>query len=287
MSPPPIRKWSATAVGLSLLLVSSGCHRTPSPVAPLPPVHRTANPAGATAFPAINPVLARWTPTLEPFEGRRGLTTQRVALTFDGCYDPQGAALILKTLAQHHVHCTFFLAGYFLNHFPQSARAIADAGMELGNHSYNHPHFSKLTDTQIRSQLDRTEALIRKTCGRSAKPLFRYPYGDSDRHVQKIVAGRGYQAIQWTLDSLDSVGKPKSAQFVAKRVTGKIKPGSIVLMHVSCAESAKALPQIFAYLDKKGIQVVPVSEILLSKPNAPRRLAKTQIHPVSQPKKTG
>jgi hypothetical protein len=37
-------------------------------------------------------------------------------------------------------------------------------------------------------------------------------------------------------------------------------------MHVSCVTSAEALPRIFAYLDKTGAQVVPVSELLLRLP---------------------
>ena len=101
-------------------------------------------------------------------------------------------------------------------------------------------------------------------CGRGARPLFRYPFGDSDRRVRAVVAGEGYQGIHWTLDSLDSVGKPKDADFVVKRILSKIKPGSITLMHVSRVESAKSLPQIFDYLDSQGIEVVPVSELLLS-----------------------
>jgi peptidoglycan/xylan/chitin deacetylase (PgdA/CDA1 family) len=72
---------------------------------------------------------------------------------------------------------------------------------------------------------------------------------------------KGYQPIGWTLDSRDSVGKPKSANFVAKRIIAQIKPGYITLMHVSYRHSAEALPRIFAYLDKQGLESVPVSEL--------------------------
>jgi peptidoglycan/xylan/chitin deacetylase (PgdA/CDA1 family) len=124
-------------------------------------------------------------------------------------------------------------------------------------------------------EITSAEAEISKICGRSPRPLFRYPFGDSDKRVRALVASLGYQGIHWTLDSLDSVGKPKNADFVVGRILSKIKPGSITLMHVSRVESAKSLPRIFDYLDKNGIQVVPVSELLLSSANQnrPRTLA--------------
>ena len=35
-------------------------------------------------------------------------------------------------------------------------------------------------------------------------------------------------------------------------------------MHVSCVTSAEALPRIFDRLDQMGMQVVPVSELLIA-----------------------
>jgi peptidoglycan/xylan/chitin deacetylase (PgdA/CDA1 family) len=253
------RRAAALLCALPLL---AGCHGAPADSA-LPGPGK--NPIPASPNTAPNPAVASWQPTTRLFD--RGMNTPaKVALTFDAGADPDAVPLILQTLAEHHVHATFFLTGKFCELFPDQCRAIADAGMELGNHSFSHPHFTKETDEEIRSQLERAEAAIVKACGRGAKPLFRFPYGDSDRRTRDLVAALGYQPIHWTLDSLDSVGKPKSADFVAARILGKIKPGYITLMHVSRVESAKALPRIFDYLDKTGVQVVPVSELLLNQP---------------------
>lgn len=190
----------------------------------------------------------------------------KVALTFDAGSDAKAVPLILKTLEERHVHATFFLTGQFCEKFPAECRAIADAGMELGNHSYRHPHFTRLSDAHIQEELERAEAAIVKACGRGAKPLFRFPYGDSNARTQRIVAASGYQAIHWTLDSLDAFQKPKTVDFVANRIDTRVKPGYITLMHVSCVTSALALPRIFDQLDQLGAQVVPVSELLLSAP---------------------
>jgi peptidoglycan/xylan/chitin deacetylase (PgdA/CDA1 family) len=221
--------------------------------------------------PIANPALATYQPTTHLFDRGAKTAPAKVALTFDACYSKAGTHLILQALAEHHLHCTFFLAGFYSNHYPESAREIADAGMEIGNHSYSHPHFTKLTDAQVLEQLDRSEDSITSACGRGARPLFRFPYGDSDRRTLQLVVASGYQPIHWTLDSLDSVGKPKSAEFITKRIESKIKPGSITLMHVSYLESAKALPHILDYLEKNGYQVVPVSELLLDQQEKDRK----------------
>ncbi|HZP80396.1 MAG TPA: polysaccharide deacetylase family protein [Chthonomonadaceae bacterium] len=230
-----------------------------------------SKPAVMAPKPANSPTnaaLAFWKPT--PTELREAPEMPpRVALTFDAGSDAKAVPILLKTLAEHRVRATFFLTGKFCEKFPRECRAIAEAGMELGNHSYSHPRFTKLSAEEIRRQLERAEAAIVKACGRGAKPLFRFPYGDRDRRTCALVAKAGYQPIAWTLDSLDSFGKPKSAAYVADRITRKVKPGYITLMHVSCVGSAEALPQIFAYLDKIGAQVVPVSELLLSRPLPP------------------
>jgi peptidoglycan/xylan/chitin deacetylase (PgdA/CDA1 family) len=245
------------------------------PVAAHPrPIH-TARPAtpgpgsAAASLPLtpINPALISFQPT--PALLMRGPENPpRVALTFDAGSDAKAVPLILQTLEEHHVHATFFLTGRFCEKFPNECRAIADAGMEIGNHSYSHPKFTRLTHAQILSQLDRAEEAIVKACGRGAKPLFRFPYGDCDSRTQKIVAAAGYQPIRWTLDSLDAFGKPKTADFVVERINSRIQPGYITLMHVSCVTSAEALPRIFEQLDKMGATVVPASELLLGKPDA-------------------
>jgi peptidoglycan/xylan/chitin deacetylase (PgdA/CDA1 family) len=268
-------------VGLLPLLTACGhSNNAAPPVAASVPPSAPAPKATTAPIPTTapqNPALAAWKPSAKQFWNGPEAESHVVALTFDAGSDAKAVSLILQTLAAHQVHATFFLTGKFCEKFPKECRAIADAGMELGNHSFSHPHFTHLNDTEIHSQLTRAEAEITKTCGRGARPLFRFPYGDTNKHVCATVASAGYQPIAWTLDSLDSVGKPKSASFVADRIIRKIKPGYITLMHVSCVGSAQALPRIFTYLDKIGAHVVPVSELLLSQP-PPTTAARTASH---------
>src|SRR5205085_1827456 len=69
-----------------------------------------------------------------------------VALSFGGCYDDNPLPGILTALQQHGYHATFFVAGLFARRYPDSVKRIADAGMEIGNHSWTHPKFTTLSD---------------------------------------------------------------------------------------------------------------------------------------------
>ena len=61
-------------------------------------------------------------------------------------------------------------------------------------------------------------------------------------------------------DSLD--WKNLSAAEITKRVTERVKPGSIVLFHNAALHTPEALPSIIEKLQGDGYNIVPVSEII-------------------------
>ena len=52
---------------------------------------------------------------------------------------------MLATLKKHHVSATFFLEGRWVQKNPELAKMIADAGHEVGNHSFTHPDMKNLS----------------------------------------------------------------------------------------------------------------------------------------------
>ena len=187
---------------------------------------------------------------------------KRVAITFDGDWDASATYAIVESLKRHRVKGTFFITGHFCHQFPRECKALADAGMELGSHSYTHPMFSKISNSQIRRQLEETEGAMRQRFGRGSKPLFRFPSGESDDRSRGVVAKEGFQAIYWSLDSLDAYGEEKSSNFVRQRIINRIKSGDIVLMHVSAHGTANALNDILDHIQNRGLKVVPISEMM-------------------------
>lgn len=200
----------------------------------------------------------------------RGTSSSKlVALTFDAGSSAEPVPTILRALAQRGLRCTFFLTGQWIERYPDMARQIAEAGHELGNHSWSHPAFTSLTDEQIREQLRLTEEAALSICGRSTKPLFRPPFGARDERVRSVAAEEGYLTIYWTVDSWDSVKKDITPQMITDRVMRHIRPGAIVLMHCGSEATAQALPQLLNALDAQEYRVVTVSELLHSSNGEP------------------
>jgi peptidoglycan/xylan/chitin deacetylase (PgdA/CDA1 family) len=142
---------------------------------------------------------------------------------------------------------------------------MAKEGMEVGNHTWNHPDLTKVSSEEIKTEISRTDELLTKLTGHTTKPLFRFPYGARDANSVAVVNELGYRSIYWTLDSQDSVGQPKSVDYLVNRITGKTNAeldGAIILMHIGTRTSGEALPIIIEKLQARGFKIVPVSEII-------------------------
>lgn len=189
-----------------------------------------------------------------------------VALTLDAGASSAPTPQILQTLRERDIQITFFLTGRFIDDNPDLVRQIVADGHELANHSYSHPDFRHLSDQQIIDELAETERALYEVTGQQARLFFRPPFGAYDKRVLLRVAEQGYMSIYWTLDSLDSVGEPKSPEFLVERITNTYSPedmyGAIVLAHCGSQATADALPAILDRFAAQGLEVRTLSEVL-------------------------
>lgn len=184
---------------------------------------------------------------------------KKVAISFDATWGAEETPKILNTLDKYKIKSTFFLVNIWLKKYPDVAKKIAGKGHEIGMHSTTHPHFTKLSEEEMKQELQDNHQLILTTTNYNAK-LFRPPYGDYDNRVVSVVNGLGYKAIQWDVDSLD--WKDLSASVIYERVLKRVKPGSIVLFHNNGKHTAEAIESIIAELQKQGYKIVPVSQLI-------------------------
>lgn len=236
---------------------------SPHPAPEKPPVETTHPDPTEPTTATVTAPPAEPARTYPPTEIERGAGHRpEVALTFDAGSDWRPVKKILDALEAHHARATFFLTGEWVEKNPKTTRLIADAGHEIGNHSWNHPAFTHLSDEEIREQLRRTEAKIFEVTGKSSRPYFRPPLGDRDGRVRRLVGEEGFLTIYWSLDSRDSVDRGITSDTIRERVLGKSKSGSIVLLHCGSQASADALPAILDGLESKGLTQVPLSRLL-------------------------
>ena len=184
-----------------------------------------------------------------------------VALSFDAAWGNEDTQTLIDILNKYQVHTTFFVVGDWVDRYPESVKALADAGNEVMNHSSSHAHFSSLSRDQIIADITSCNEKIEAVTG--VRPsLFRCPYGEYDDHVISTVRGMGMEPIQWSVDSLDWKGI--SADEIRHRVLKAIEPGSIVLFHNAAENTPEALPGIIEALLADGYRIVPISQIILS-----------------------
>lgn len=213
--------------------------------------------AGATSTLTSQPLLVQRGPVTRPW----------VALTLDAGASAEPVAGMLDTLRERGVTITFFLTGKWIKDNSELTRRIVAEGHEIANHTFNHPDMRNLSAEAIGKELDDTEAILGATApGASIRPFFRPPYGAYDERVLQLAEARGYLPVYWTLDSLDSVGEPKTPEFLLERVTAKLTPeqlrGAIILAHCGSQPTAEALPQILDRFAAMGFEVKKLSEVL-------------------------
>ncbi|RIE02793.1 polysaccharide deacetylase family protein [Cohnella faecalis] len=191
--------------------------------------------------------------------------SRQVALTFDDVPDPRFTPQILDVLKRKNVKATFFVVGKRASKHPDLVTRMQREGHAIGNHSYNHPDFSKLTLSEMQGQIRRSQNIIEGIVGYEPR-LIRPPYGEINAEQLQWAKENGYTVVNWDVDSSDWRQLP--AERIFRNVTRSVKPGSIVLMHAgggegqSLAGTVAALPRIIDWLRANGYQAVTLPELL-------------------------
>lgn len=177
-----------------------------------------------------------------------------VALTFDDGPNPESTPIILDALKKEQAHATFFEVGRLVGGNEAFLKRMHDEGDEVGNHSWAHPDFTKLTIPVMDQQVQQTQAAI-TAAGIPAPTLFRPPYGSINSIVLKQIH---MSVILWNVDPKDWAQKDPAS--VTKIVEQQIRPGAIIVMHDKKITAA-ALDKILQ--DTKGkYKFVTVSQLL-------------------------
>jgi peptidoglycan-N-acetylglucosamine deacetylase len=194
-----------------------------------------------------------------------------IAMTFDDGPSEKLTPKLLNLLAAHHIKATFFVIGQNVAEHPEILQRAIHEGHEVGNHSWSHPNFGKMSDESVRRQLKMTEDAITNACG--VRPtLMRPPYGSlSARQKRWIHEEFGYRIILWDVDPLD--WKRPGAKTVTNRILAQTRAGSIVLSHDIHPGTIEAMPDTLSQLEAKGFKFVTVSELIaMAKPATPKPL---------------
>ena len=186
---------------------------------------------------------------------------KKVALSFDAAWGNDDTETLINILKEYDAKATFFVVGAWVDKYPESVKQLSDAGHQVMNHSNTHPYMTKIDSIQKIDELNTCNKKIAEITGKSPT-LFRPPYGDYDNATIEAVESLGMYTIQWDVDSLDwkDNATPDS---ICKRVTSKVKNGSIVLFHNDADHTPAALPNILKCLKDEGYEFVFIEDLIL------------------------
>jgi peptidoglycan/xylan/chitin deacetylase (PgdA/CDA1 family) len=178
-----------------------------------------------------------------------------VAVTFD---DGPGdyTAEVLDALDSRRAAATFFLQGVNVARHADAVTRMQAEGHEIGNHTWNHPDLTKLTDPEIADQLARTSQAIQDASGQRPS-TFRPPYGAVD---PRVLAQTDLPAILWTIDTND--WQLPDDDTLLDRAVQQPKPGAIILLHDVHENTARMTPAILDGLLGRGYTLVTVQQLL-------------------------
>ena len=182
-----------------------------------------------------------------------------IALTFDDGPHAEVTPRILDTLDQYNAKATFYMLGSQVGYYPSIAKQVLEEGHEIGNHTMSHMDLTRLSQSQIREEIQRSSNNILEATG-SLPTSLRPPYGAFNDSVEAVTQELELPVIMWSVDSLD--WKSRNAQAVNHEIMTTVFPGAIVLMHDIHATTADALPQLLANLENEGYEFITVSQLL-------------------------
>jgi peptidoglycan/xylan/chitin deacetylase (PgdA/CDA1 family) len=213
----------------------------------------SAGPAPSAAEIAAVERLVRY--GLPLFCGAR--SKRVVALTFDDGPGPY-TGLAIRKLRQNHLRATFFLVGKQIRAYPGGARREKPVAA-MGDHSLTHPFLPALAQPEMVQEIAGAKTLIEHAT-REPVVLFRPPYEGRTPAIDSEAKALGMLEVLWNVDSGDSLGTEYAG--IEHNVLAGLHPGSIILMHENRGQTIRALPTIFAALERDHLRAVTVPELV-------------------------
>jgi len=197
--------------------------------------------------------------------GMRG--SKQIALTYDDGPNDLHTLKLLDVLAKHSVRATFFMIGRYVRKRPDIARAVAQAGHVIGNHTFTHPLLIFKSEAQTRTELLDCRSSLQDAIGEHSN-LFRPPFGGRRPATLRIARELGLQTVMWNVTGYDWSAPP--AAVIEKKVERQMRGGDVVLLHdgehralgADRAQTIIATDNLIRKYRDQGYEFVTVDEML-------------------------
>ena len=228
----------------------------PSPFRPLPERQKTE----ALTEPA--PETEAATEGEEMIYHSRHNDRMEIALSFDDGPHPRLTPVILKILEEYGIKATFFMVGENVGYYPAAARAVVEAGHEIGNHTFSHRKFDRLEEEELRQEILSCEEAIASVSDSPVR-FIRPPEGQMSDTMRRVIGASDYRVILWDVDTRDWAHTPPAE--ITRHILDTVQAGDIILMHDFIgydSPTPEALRAVIPALLERGFHFVTVGELV-------------------------
>ena len=186
-----------------------------------------------------------------------------IYLTFDAGYENGNTEKILNALKENDVKATFFLVGNYLERCPQLVKQMVEEGHTIGNHTYHHKDMALLTSKEtFLQELTELEKLYEKIICNKMPKLYRPPQGKYTEEQLQWAKEAGYKTCFWSLAYVDWDEKNQpSKEEAMEKLTKRIHPGAIVLLHSTSAINGEIMGDIIKAWKEMGYKFGQLADL--------------------------
>ncbi len=185
-----------------------------------------------------------------------------IYLTFDAGYENGNVARILDTLKKHDVQGAFFILENLIKRETALVKRMKDEGHLVCNHTAKHKDMTKLTEEEIKQEIEALETLYSEMIGGELAHFFRPPEGKFDQKSMKTVQNLGYSTVFWSLAYADWDNNKQPSLASAKKILcDNIHNGAIILLHPTSKTNADILDELITTWKAEGYRFGSLNEL--------------------------
>ena len=196
---------------------------------------------------------------LKAYNRIKNYDSNHISITFDDGPNLDYTPKVLNLLKKYNAKATFFCIGKNIKSNPSLIKKIIDDGHTIGNHTYTHSNligfFSK---KRILKEIDETNKEIYKITNNNMM-FFRPPFGVTNPIIAKAIKETGHKVIGWNIRTYDTIIKNPDRIF--NRISRKINPGSVILLHDKSDTTIKLLEMILIFLRKNNYESITIDKL--------------------------
>ncbi len=214
------------------------------------------------------PDVGRYGPMIEKYNGFYADPSgdKVVYLTFDNGYENGYTGKVLDILKKEKVPATFFVTGHYIESSPDLLKRMAAEGHLIGNHSWSHPDFTKISKGKMESELEKVNKAVKELTNQEVMTFVRPPRGTFNDQTLKWANELGYTHAFWSIAFKDwETNNQKGWEYAYNSVLDQIHPGAVILLHTVSSDNAEALERLIIDLKQKGYHFGSLNDLMVKK----------------------